>query len=463
MTLVNRTARSVPFSEIKQERQVWLWENRIPISTISALAGAGGTGKTTYAIHVIAQLSNGTLPGEYFGHPQTALIWSGEDKASTQLAPRLTAAGADLAKVRNLVIDAEIDGETGEVTPRLPLDVSAIRAEIDATGSRLVLIDPIASTMHGDLHKEADVRATLDSLARMAEETSAVIMYIRHFGKGGGNASDKMSGNHAFRDAARSVFLFADDDDQVVVTQDKGNYAPRGEESFAFRLESVEVPAANGINHMARVIDLGASDTSVGDIINRTPGPAGDDEDEHDYTDDLKTSWLYQFLDAAGKANTVVRPKDSVAYAADKGISRRTVFRLFEKLANAGMAESADSAGFPRVTHWRLHGGTTAPAHGEGGTTGTTGDDLHKQGGTTGQLPLTGGTTGDTVPEQHEQGATVPVVPVVPPVAGELGSVPPPGGITSVTPGDMDRVALAPAKSARRAPTPLTHPEGVPA
>jgi hypothetical protein len=262
------------------------------------------------------------------------LIWSGEDKASTQLGPRLTAAGADLSMVRNLVIDAEIDGTTGEVTPRLPLDVSLIRNEIEATDACLVLIDPIASTMQGDLHREADVRATLDSLARMADETGVVVMYIRHFGKGGGNASDKMSGNHAFRDAARSVFLFAPDDDRVVVTQDKGNYAPKREESFAFQLEGVAVPAINGINHMARVIDLGASDTSVEDIINRAV-PTGDGTTEdHDEID----AWLANFLARGSvKATEVYSSADAAGYSKDQAKRSKKRLRVVaERPVNPG-------------------------------------------------------------------------------------------------------------------------------
>jgi len=216
-------------SNIRPRKQVWLWENKIPLGTPSALAGRGGTGKTTYACHLIARLSRGQLPGKYYGEPRPSLIWSGEDAWATVLVPRLIANGADLNMVGRLSIASDIDGDTSEVTPRLPLDTPTISEAISSSGAALVLFDPIASTMNGDLHREADVRAAVDALARVAEDTGAVTMFVRHFGKGGGNASDKMSGSHAFRDAVRSLFLFAEDGDRVVVSQDKGNYAPRGE------------------------------------------------------------------------------------------------------------------------------------------------------------------------------------------------------------------------------------------
>lgn len=456
-----RVARVEWATNIRPERQVWLWDTRIPVGTVSALAGRGGCGKTTYALHLAAKLSLGQLPGQHYGQPASTLVWSGEDQWAPVLVPRLIAAGADLNLIGRLHIEAE-DGI--EVTPRLPLDVATLREAITVSGAALVIIDPIASTMTGDLHREDDVRVALDALARVAADTGAVVMFVRHFGKGGGNASDKMSGSHAFRDAVRSVFLFAQDEDDgcVVVTQDKGNYAPPGEESFAFRLESFEVPTDDGPANVARVVDLGASEVSVGDIINRPPGSAiGDEEDERDYTADFRASWLYLFLAAAGKANHPVRPKDAVAYAADQGISRATVFRLFDKLANAGLAVSRDTGEFPKVTHWALAGETTGSTHHSGETTETTGLDLRKQGETTGGSPelvrLQGETTGATPLELREYGASevkdTPESPVVSPTPSERQQTDPPGGLTATSPGQTDRVARALANAARQVAT----------
>lgn len=459
--VAGRVARVEWATNIRPERQVWLWDNRIPVGTVSALAGRGGCGKTTYALHLAAKLSLGQLPGQHYGQPASTLVWSGEDQWAPVLVPRLIAAGADLNLIGRLHIEAE-DGI--EVTPRLPLDVATLREAITVSGAALVIIDPIASTMTGDLHREDDVRVALDALARVAADTGAVVMFVRHFGKGGGNASDKMSGSHAFRDAVRSVFLFAQDEDDgcVVVTQDKGNYAPPGEESFAFRLESFEVPTDDGPANVARVVDLGASEVSVGDIINRPPGSAiGDEEDERDYTADFRASWLYLFLAAAGKANHPVRPKDAVAYAADQGISRATVFRLFDKLANAGLAVSRDTGEFPKVTHWALAGETTGSTHHSCETTETTGLDLRKQGETTGGSPelvrLQGETTGATPLELREYGASevkdTPESPVVSPTPSERQQTAPPGGLTATSPGQTDRVARALANAARQVAT----------
>jgi hypothetical protein len=316
-------------STIRPKKQVWLWDKRIPVGTASALAGRGGTGKTTYMIELIAKLSRGLLPGKYYGQPRPSLIWSGEDQWDTVIVPRAIAAGADLGMVGRLAIESTIDGDSSEVAPRLPLDTLTIRDTVAATGAVLVGIDPIASTMSGDLNREADVRSAVDALARVSAETGAVMMFVRHFGKGGGHASDKMSGSHAFRDAVRSVFLFAEDGDRVIVSQDKGNYAPKGEESFAFRLENVSVDTDDGPTEVARVIDLGASDTSVGDVINRTDhGSDGDSAEVDQWLKDLlangsvKSTEVFSAADAAGHSkDQAKRAKKRLGVIAERPVN----------------------------------------------------------------------------------------------------------------------------------------------
>src|SRR5690606_25206806 len=118
-------------------------------------------GKTTFLLYLLAKITRGTLPGEYHGTPRPVLIWSGEDDWQTVLVPRLIAADADLNLVGRLSIESTYDGETAEVTPRLPLDVEAIARAVADTRAACVLIDPLVSTMAGDLHREADVRQAL--------------------------------------------------------------------------------------------------------------------------------------------------------------------------------------------------------------------------------------------------------------------------------------------------------------
>lgn len=65
------------------------------------LAGAGGTGKTTLLIGLIATITTGGRwpDGSRCSEPGNALIWSSEDDPADTLIPRLTAAGADMSRV----------------------------------------------------------------------------------------------------------------------------------------------------------------------------------------------------------------------------------------------------------------------------------------------------------------------------------------------------------------------------
>ncbi|MDJ0335355.1 AAA family ATPase [Salinibacterium sp. G-O1] len=261
-------------NDIKSRRQKFLWQDRIPIGTVGLFAGRGGVGKSTFAIWLAVEAQHGRLPGDLQGERVVVLYVSVEDHWETQMKPRLTAAGADMARFGALTIQSSVDTATGERIPLLPEDTEAVRNAIVDTGARIVILDPITSTVSGDDHKREIVRAVLDPLAKVAGETGSVILGIMHFNKGAGAASDKVSGSHAYRDAARSVMLFAKDEESghVVMTQDKGNYADFGDMSLEYDLVDTVVELDDGeLAHVAKVNMIGETSTSVGEIINRVP------------------------------------------------------------------------------------------------------------------------------------------------------------------------------------------------
>jgi AAA domain len=87
------------------------------------------------------------------GAPAGVLIVSFEDHANATLVPRLTAAGADLARVR--IVTAEHDGATDLVS--LPGDVDWISEAAGKYGVRLVVVDPlVASLPAGEINSHRD-------------------------------------------------------------------------------------------------------------------------------------------------------------------------------------------------------------------------------------------------------------------------------------------------------------------
>lgn len=296
-------------SSIKSVRPKWLWNGRIPSGTITIFAGRGGEGKSTFALYLTALLNAGQLEGDQHGVTSTALIISHEDDWGTVMVPRLKAAGANLDLVVKMSVETRIDETTLEHVPAFPMDGDKLREAIKQTGAKLVIIDPIPSTIGGDLHKVADVRRALDPLAVIAQELDVAIIGVMHFNKGSGNASDKLSGSHAFRDAVRSVMLFATDEDtgQRVVTIDKSNYSTARGESFAFNLVSETVYTDDGEQtEVGRVEYLGDTDLDVESIINRQPG-GDDDHEDRNAAQAFIVSYLEKQDDREGIAGEILK------------------------------------------------------------------------------------------------------------------------------------------------------------
>lgn len=340
-----RSLLLTPASQIPTRRQSWLWENRIPLGTTTIFAGRGGEGKSTFALYLAALVNKGELSGDLTRKPSPVLIISHEDDWSTVMNPRLIGAGANLDAVYRLSVEMTVDEITSETVPAFPIDVQLIRDAVAETGARMILIDPITSTIGGDLHKVTDVRRALDPLNALAQELEISIIGIMHFNKGSGNASDKLSGSHGFRDAVRSVLLFATDEEteQRVVTIDKSNYSEERGSSFAFNLVSTPVYTDDGAcSDVGAVQYLGDTDVTVNDIINRT---AAGDEPEGDDAE----SWLTSFLtDNGGSAPA----KQIMASSLKDGFSKATIQRVGKRLCDKS------SSGFQGSWTWTLKQGS---------------------------------------------------------------------------------------------------------
>lgn len=329
-------------ANIRSSRQRWLWDGIIPLGTLALFAGRGGEGKSSFALHLAAKLNAGGLEGDFRGQPHAVLIAALEDDWGTIMKPRLVAAGADLNKTFKLGIAATVDETTRETVPTLPMDTDLIKQAIIQTGARMVILDPATSLMAGDLNKREDVRRSLDGLLAVAQETECTVVLIVHLAKGQGNVSEKISGSHALRDAARSVLLFATDEEtgNRVVSMDKSNYSKYAAESFAFQLLDAAVETDDGeTTHVARVNYLGVSDVTVSDIVNR----GTDDGAESDRSEAER--WLVSYLeDQHGSAPA----RDILKAARGDGLETQTVQRASRKVT------SKAKSGFQGQWVWTL-------------------------------------------------------------------------------------------------------------
>jgi hypothetical protein len=316
-------------SDMKSRRTRFLWEKMIPLSAVTLMAGRGGVAKSTFAIWLAGQINQGILPGELSGAPAPVLYVSHEDSPEEVVIPRVDANGADRSKFHLLGIQSKEMG--GVVVPRLPEDLPIIRQAIAETGARVLIIDPITSTLGGgDNDKMAEVRMVMDPLNQMASELGVSVLGIAHFRKGGGSQSDMISGSHAWRDAARAVMLFARDDeaDVTVMTLDKINSGQAGK-SFQYRLDIVQQITDEGtLTDVGHVVWEGDSAQSVGDIINH--------EAERNRQGDLANELLEFLRSFDGRA---VSSQDITKHFTTDGVKPNTVTANLKRLVVRGLVE----------------------------------------------------------------------------------------------------------------------------
>lgn len=316
-------------STVSSKRTRFLWDKMIPQSAVCLAAGRGGTGKSSFMIWLAAQINQGQLKGELYGQKHSVLYVSHEDSLDEVVAPRADANGVDRELFYSLGISSKEVG--GVVVPRLPEDLPIIREAIAQTGAKLLVIDPITSTLSGgDNDKMADVRQVMDPLNAMAAELGVSVIGIAHFRKGGGAASDLISGSHAWRDAARAVMLFAADEDSgsTVMTLEKINSGEAGK-SFRYRLDVVQQLTDEGtLTDVARVVWEGDSAVSVAELINH--------EQEKQKQGGLANDLLEFIRSFDGRA---VSTTDIHAHFVHDGVKANTVNANLKRLVSRGLVE----------------------------------------------------------------------------------------------------------------------------
>jgi len=170
--------------------------------------------------------------------PSSVILVGVEDDAADTVRPRLDAAGADAARVHQMV--QELDDKGLPVPFVIPDDVHVLRDAINECGARLVVVDPIAAFISDSVKDGSDKsnRKALMALAQVAAETGAAIVLVRHLNKAAGmSAKNRGGGSVAYTALARSVLVAGklppgDDDPaeaevgpRFVLAKTKGNVA----------------------------------------------------------------------------------------------------------------------------------------------------------------------------------------------------------------------------------------------
>ncbi len=235
-------------SELAPRSVEWLWPLRLALGKLALLEGDPGLGKSLVTLDLVARLSTGrpwpdgtAAPGAW-----SSLVFEGEDDNRDTLVPRLRTLGADLSRV----YFPDGDDPLSAQPLRLPSQAAALDGAVVRTGSRLVVLDPLAEFLDPRVstNNEASVRRALKPLARIAAARGCVFLMVRHLNKGEGRrAVYRGGGSIALLAPCRSAWLVAAEPDAAapsgparrVLAQVKNNLAPP-QPSLAFEVAKAE-------------------------------------------------------------------------------------------------------------------------------------------------------------------------------------------------------------------------------
>jgi hypothetical protein len=305
------TLEVVCLADVVAERVRWLWPGRIALGKLTLLDADPGTGKSTLMVDLAARVtlddvmpdgSRGDLDG-----PRDVVFLTAEDGVADTVRPRFDAAGGDPQRV-SLLPAIHYDDGTDRL-PELPTDVGPIREVIENKAAALVVVDVLMAYLADNVETRSDhkVRRVLGQLARLAAETGAAVVALRHLNKSGGtNALYRGGGSIGFTGQARTVLLAAPADGDgstdggervlAVVKCNVAKLAP----SLTYTLAECE-------NGAARVVWGGETDTSANDLLGT---PDAEEAAAGSTAEDIITELLRRGAVLAKEAQDTLRNKD---------------------------------------------------------------------------------------------------------------------------------------------------------
>lgn len=335
---------------VKVEAVRWLWHRYLPIGSVTLFDGNPGEGKSTIVADLIARLTTGGAwpDGTPITEPGTVLYVTKEDDASTQVRPRIEAAGGDASRVWFVATDL-----------LFPRDMPRFRELLERVRPRLVLLDPLMSYLEGRVRAISDneVRSALMTpLAEAARDMGCAMLVIRHFAKGTGQtALQKGAGSlGGLAGAARMVVALhrdsqSDDERARVFGAVKSNYEAIPP---SFRLLIESAPVEGFQMTVSRATWLGQSETTVIDLMERT-------REQHEQVLDAEDA-MRELLTGGPKQSTEVQSAMKA-----RGHTKHAVYQAMKALR-----VQVERTGFPSRTTWSLPVVSVVPVVSDPETTG---------------------------------------------------------------------------------------------
>jgi len=236
-------------ADVQAEEVTWLWPGRIPYGKLTLLVGDPGLGKSFLSLYLASRLSTGSaLQGETERPPQIGtLLLSAEDDLADTIRPRLDRMGANVAHISAFrgILETDEDGRDIERMVRLDTDLAELEHQIEETGARFVVVDPINAYLGTtDGNQDIDLRRVLNPLAMIAARHKVAMLVVTHSNKRSeGNKLHRVMGSLAYVGLARSVLAVGADPDvpgRCNMVQIKNNLAEHAP-GLGYRIVAGEV------------------------------------------------------------------------------------------------------------------------------------------------------------------------------------------------------------------------------
>ena len=237
----------------------WAWDQRIVLGCLNLLLGNEGSGKSTLVAWLIARLTLGELDGDLRHQPITVGVLGDEDSFDDVWTPRLYAAGANLARVKQ--IDRPDGGFVHIREDRDKLVLACQEHEL-----RVLFFDQLLDNLGvgTDDWRQKAVRDALQPLRSVARELEIAALGCLHPNKRGGSFRELVAGAPAFNAVSRSSLLLAqhpEDENLRLLVRGKGNLSPKPnpvefqivEHSFEANGHTFKVPQATGFDYDGQV------------------------------------------------------------------------------------------------------------------------------------------------------------------------------------------------------------------
>jgi RecA-family ATPase len=196
-------------------------EGFFPRGVVSSIYAPRDSGKTTVALHFLAELSRGRLFGE--PHPRIrSLFNTQEDSLETVIKPRLEAHGADFGAPRDPHPLIAITAEPWTFPDDIPLlEAKLTQARDGGAAFDLVALDSVAQHLVRLNSIEPTTRA-MTGLIEVAQEFDLAVLMIGHLTKSKGSTVESaIYGAGVLQNLSKGLFVYSRIPDEPEDTADE--------------------------------------------------------------------------------------------------------------------------------------------------------------------------------------------------------------------------------------------------